>query len=569
MRFVKDSAIIPFFRCILHFDKSQDASLLYTDLQKTPSFHHLGGVFNSFYPYEVSAITRASEYGLQVTCAMDSSVRIWLHTPAESEKILVDIKEHNANSENYIKIPKFEPKQGQRLTFEIDTGQEGKLNDSSFSAAWGIRSNKSPRQVHLAIIWCTYNNANLVAKNIEKLVTHPVWNIINADLIIVDNNGKNSKLQIAGERTHHIKQPNVGGSGGFLRGINEVTIGNLSGNGFTHLLLMDDDVEFHPEIILRAISYHEHSTSDSVIGASMLELENPDHLHEAGGLFRSKRSLGSYTDVPKGKITLRTLEKLGRARAYHYNAWWFCSFPKTAVEKSGPPLSIFIHGDDMEYGLRLNQHGFKVFCPGGLSLWHKAFQNKPLTWIRYFDFRNGLIRLLTQGGDWKNNPALARTQLRRVVRRAIIRNDYGAAAMAIRAYRDLAESNGNYDIACYETKITDLSKEYDENMPGESESQGRYRLIGHELPSGRWIKLCSWFKYITINFNTIPITTRAHYHTNNARYGWWQVPAASDITVFTITGDAKRFFRCRKKALTILREMKTLLRKFPSITITS
>ncbi len=77
------------------------------------------------------------------------------------------------------------------------------------------------------------------------------------------------------------------------------------------------------------------------------------------------------------------LNQLGRAKSYDYNAWWFCSFHVEAVRKVGLPLPLFIHGNDIEYGMRLKEHGYPVYCPGGISLWHQSFENKRLTWIRY------------------------------------------------------------------------------------------------------------------------------------------------------------------------------------------
>ena len=51
-------------------------------------------------------------------------------------------------------------------------------------------------------------------------------------------------------------------------------------------------------------------------------------------------------------------------------------------------MPFFIHGDDIEYGLRLN-HSFILL--NGIGVWHESFENKYQPVNIYYDTRNYLI----------------------------------------------------------------------------------------------------------------------------------------------------------------------------------
>ena len=78
-----------------------------------------------------------------------------------------------------------------------------------------------------------------------------------------------------------VPQGNVGGAGGAARGLME----GLAAKGRarpTHFLLLDDDIEMEPDMILRAMSWLRHVKVDQCVGGGMLDLYRPTHLHELG-----------------------------------------------------------------------------------------------------------------------------------------------------------------------------------------------------------------------------------------------------------------------------------------------
>lgn len=48
-----------------------------------------------------------------------------------------------------------------------------------------------------------------------------------------------------------------------------------------------------------------------------------------------------------------------------YNGWWYCCVP-LAEQFRGFPLPVFIHGDDIEYGLRFDGN---IMTMNGIGVW--------------------------------------------------------------------------------------------------------------------------------------------------------------------------------------------------------
>ena len=544
-----------FFHCIIP-EAENDRPFLYSEETEGEGIH-LGGLFNSLYPQDVEVITGAKNFAFSFVHRGRVGVEILLHNPGRATVVLCERwfpGNEETEEQDCLEVPDFTIQSGCRLTVRL------KGTPGVSKMGWMVRDldSEGTPQPKLAIVICTYRNQDLVTENVSKLISSDVWNEEDLELIVVDNGSEESGLSFDFSRVHHIVQENLGGSGGFLRGIREAFFGILSGRDFTHVLLMDDDVAFHPEMIHRAFQFQKYATNQVVIGASMLRLEAPDFLHEAGGRFKSAKSLGSYSDVPRGRVSRATLAALGRGRTHDYNAWWFCSFSKVSVVKAGLPLPMFIHGDDLEYGVRLGHHGVKTYCPGGLSIWHKSFESKLRTWIRYFDFRNALIRLVSQQGKMANNPRIAPVQLRRVVRKHIIRNDYGAAALANLAYKDFLRGPSILDETNYGKLIEQLDAVYKKHTRGE-ERGGIRQTSWAEYP--KWLKKpMEGLRYLTSNLHHLPIETMREVRTENTRYSWGHVPPFTDVVMELPNGEIASFRRDRAEASRLLKEVDRLIR---------
>lgn len=122
----------------------------------------------------------------------------------------------------------------------------------------------------------------------------------------------------------------------------------------------------------------------------MLEIERPTRLHEAGGRLHPLwyvESMGHNLemDQPEGMTFFDETPQI------HYNAWWFCVIPTSVIRSIGLPPPLFIRGDDIEYGCRMNEVGVQTIPLPGCAVWHEGFAYKTSNWLQYYDLRNRLI----------------------------------------------------------------------------------------------------------------------------------------------------------------------------------
>ena len=68
----------------------------------------------------------------------------------------------------------------------------------------------------------------------------------------------------------YLRQPNLGGAGGFSRGLYEVS----SIADHANVILMDDDILCEPETVLRLNAFANLTPTPTIVGAQMLYLKN-------------------------------------------------------------------------------------------------------------------------------------------------------------------------------------------------------------------------------------------------------------------------------------------------------
>ena len=253
--------------------------------------------------------------------------------------------------------------------------------------------------VHLGIVICTFKREKYVYKNM-KMLSEAFLNNKDSELykslevIISDNAQSLDMTKISNSKIHVFKNKNVGGSGGFTRGLIE-TIKLSKTTPFTHVLLMDDDVVIQPESIYRTftlLKLLKEEYKEAYIGGAMLRTDLQWFQTEAGGIWNAGRLISH-----KSGLDLRNLE----ACLYNeveekceFNAWWYCTIPMKFVREDNLPLPIFIRGDDVEYGLRNMKY---LILMNGICVWHEPFEFKYSSSMYYYIFRNRLIDNAVRG----------------------------------------------------------------------------------------------------------------------------------------------------------------------------
>ncbi|WP_431955178.1 glycosyltransferase [Nocardia lijiangensis] len=275
------------------------------------------------------------------------------------------------------------------LEFDADGGELG-ISELTWSSA-------APERVRpVAIAICTFNRAADCAETVAALASDAtVLAAIDAVYVVdqgtdlVQDRPRYQEVQpVFGDKLRYIRQPNLGGAGGFTRGLYEVS----AVNEHADVILMDDDILCEPETVLRLNAFANMTVEPMLVGAQMLFLLNPDYLN-VGAEEVHLHELRHGQKVPKALRNTSMLKKNQERRVdAGYNAWWTCLIPAEVVAKIGLPVPIFFQWDDVEYGVRAREHGFVTVTLPNAAVWHADFYWKDYDdWARYFSTRNSLI----------------------------------------------------------------------------------------------------------------------------------------------------------------------------------
>lgn len=255
------------------------------------------------------------------------------------------------------------------------------LESGCFEAAAG-----SARDVNIALNICTYRREEFVRRNMD-ILRHSVWDNPDSPLgshlsaFISDNASTLEAIPHARVATNK----NVGGSGGFARGLLEI----LSEGSATHAVFMDDDITLMPESLERLyalLRLIRPEYADAPVGGAMLRLDMPCVQHESLAVWHGLLSESVDTGLDLADPA-HALSPISGAKA-DYSAWWFSCVPVSSAREKGLPLPIFVRMDDIEYGLRL---GKSPIAMPGICVWHEPFERKHAAKTEYYHARNALI----------------------------------------------------------------------------------------------------------------------------------------------------------------------------------
>ena len=243
--------------------------------------------------------------------------------------------------------------------------------------------------------------------------------------------GLADKLQV-------IRQGNLGGSGGFSRGMDEtVRAGNSD-----YVLLLDDDVITEPESMLRAVTFADLARRPTIVGGHMFSLYDRSVLHAFGERvapynFWCCSVPGTKEGHDFGRRSLRHTSWLHRRVDVDYNGWWMCLIPTVAVRELGLALPVFIKWDDAEYGLRAREAGYPVVSLPGVAVWHVPWQDKndALDWQAYYHLRNRLVAALLHS-PYPRGGSVVSENLKYQIRH-LLSMQYSTATLRLLAIEDI------------------------------------------------------------------------------------------------------------------------------------
>lgn len=309
------------------------------------------------------------------------------------EYILVEeiIKEYYLNNieiENkFFEIPLFD--EG-IIYFTLEAKVDSFLYYASYCSNVKFRN-----KVNIGLAICTYKREKILEKNLKNLLTD-IGND-NSEFgdslkIFISDNASTLSKENENDYVKIYHNMNCGGCGGFTRCMLEIMNYNENtSNIITHIILLDDDAEVNMDTLILTytfLSILNDTYKEYIISGAMLWKEKTYMQHSAGERFEAGKGVCCHAmyDLKSFEMVVRNEIELG----IDYTGWFYCCLPVNLIYKLGLPLPLFVHCDDIEYGLR-NNHRF--ISLNGITVWHPCHEVKAAPLMTYYDNRNLLIIL--------------------------------------------------------------------------------------------------------------------------------------------------------------------------------
>jgi galactofuranosylgalactofuranosylrhamnosyl-N-acetylglucosaminyl-diphospho-decaprenol beta-1,5/1,6-galactofuranosyltransferase len=370
-----------------------------------------------------------------------------------------------------------------------------------------------------------------------------------------------------GERLKYVRQPNLGGSGGFARGMLHATHGVPDEQA--DVLLMDDDVHLEPELLVRLTSFSASTRHPMIVGAQMLNLLHPGHLHISAEyadpevLLMGLKMPGALREAYLLGLDDRQLPINQERRVdTEYNGWWSCLIPAEIIRTIGYPLPLFLQWDDIEYGYRARAHGFPTVSLPGAGVWHADFGWKDGDeWQRYFTIRNGLIMAALHTGF---SVRRITGRLGQLLSHQLVAMQYGMTATLLQAVEDFLDGPETLQdgSAGALARVRAIRAGFPETvMHPMSEAREDFRerqVVRAANPPGS--ETLTWLKRVAYH-----LTGRAVHRTGAVPAGdahWWHVSTFERAIVTDMSEQGFRVrTRDRQRALELARRGALLLRR--------
>lgn len=267
------------------------------------------------------------------------------------------------------------------------------LSDNSlfFGGYYEAESLKDLKETNIALNICTFKRDPFILKNLDIIKRDIIENqdnpLHNHLHVYVSDNGHSLPIDELNQvnEFHVVQNKNVGGAGGFSRGLIEI-MRNKNVYPATHALMMDDDIVIQPESLYRTyamLCLRKDEYEDMTIGGAMLRIDQPAVQVEAGASWNAGKLVSNKSNLDVSELKNCLYNEV--EEYCEFNAWWYCCTPMSVVNEENLPLPIFIRGDDLEYNLRNMK---TLVLLNGICVWHEAFEHKYSSFLYYYILRN-------------------------------------------------------------------------------------------------------------------------------------------------------------------------------------
>lgn len=354
------------------------------------------GYFNLFYIEKRKKYTNQETLTLHLEVGDCQAVRL-IH----DETMIREIELSGQPEPLTLEFPYQETDKGV-FWFSVKPGISSKSDVPQLSG-WYEGKCQEEKSVRIAAVVCTFKREPYVLRNLKsvlRFLERPENASMNLCYWLVDNGRTLSEHEeisrLAAQHPDTIRiipNRNVGGAGGFTRGMIEA-IEEKERLGLTHVQMMDDDAVMDPELFVRAYGFlgmRKDEWEDITLGGSLWR-EDFLYIQQAAGEWFEEFVVKN--DFPLADLRdFHTCTDKYMCEAVHkntpYSGWWCCCMSLNLVRPDNLPIPLFLHHDDIEFGIR-NQKAGIVFL-NGFGVWHKGFELTFTGVNTYYDVRNTLI----------------------------------------------------------------------------------------------------------------------------------------------------------------------------------
>ncbi|MGR3590556.1 MAG: glycosyl transferase [Limimaricola soesokkakensis] len=360
------------------------------------------------------------------------------------------------------------------------------------NGAYLATDTQATRDVSLAVAITTFRREAEVAATAARMATFLDRESerlgARVHLHVIDNGGTAS----IPEHPHvsRIENPNLGGAGGFARGLALAQDG-----GFSHCLFMDDDASFQMENLTRTIAFLRLARSDrAAVSGAMVSEACKWRMWENGSVFHQvcrPQFVGTDLREPEEVAEMELAAARPKPPGF-YAGWWFFAFP--VAETRAFPFPFFVRGDDISFSLA---HGFDTVTLSGVVSFQEDFSAKESPLTLYLDLRNHLHQHLVHPGLEIGPMGTIKVAMRFILR-SVVRMHYDSAEAQLEAWEDVMRGPGffaeNADMSVRRPQISALARDEawrevppqgtgEPARPGAIKTQlMKFTLNGHLIP---------------------------------------------------------------------------------------
>lgn len=253
----------------------------------------------------------------------------------------------------------------------------------------------------VGIVICNYNKADKVLDCIQCILESKFQNF---DIYVVDNASVDNSVEAIKEKyadkvTLLVNEENLGGSGGFNRGLRYAY-----NKGYKYLMCVDNDAMLDENAVGNLYNFLEEHDEVGMAGSKIYHLENPDYIQQFGQEIDFEYFC---TVVPH----LNIYEDNSMPDYLYVDSVAACSLMvrREIIDKIGfMPEENFLYWDDTEWCYLCNKVGMKVASVGTSKALHAmGAKNEAVnTFPTYYAWRNW-IRFFAKYTDEKRLSKMA------------------------------------------------------------------------------------------------------------------------------------------------------------------